>query len=79
MLRLVFQFVFIPWLQEELDQYIARFNDRKPRLNRKKVLPHGRPSDIFENPRKFGSEDFSVSLHVIFTTTCKILNKIRFG
>ena len=59
--RLVFQYIFIPWLQHELDIFTERFSNAKPRYNMHKILPHGRPNDIFYHPEKFDSRDFSVS------------------
>ncbi|KAG1721282.1 hypothetical protein EDB19DRAFT_1835564 [Suillus lakei] len=60
--RLVFHFIFIPWLQCELNLFAERFNNAKPRYNMHKILPHGRPNDIFYHPEKFGSRDFSVKV-----------------
>ncbi|THG99260.1 hypothetical protein EW026_g3060 [Hermanssonia centrifuga] len=60
--RLVFHYTFIPWLQRELDGYVALTNDSKPRYNRHKVLPHGRPIEIFRHPDKYGTKDFSVKV-----------------
>jgi hypothetical protein len=59
--RLVPRYIFIPWLQHELDLFTERFNNAKPRYNMHKILPHGRPNDIFYHPEKFDSRDFSVS------------------
>ncbi|OBZ74272.1 hypothetical protein A0H81_05042 [Grifola frondosa] len=61
--RLVFHYLFIPWLQSELDIYVEQFNDTRPRYNRHKLLPRGRPIDIFENPTDHGSDDFSVKVN----------------
>ncbi|KAG1758561.1 hypothetical protein EDD22DRAFT_783750 [Suillus occidentalis] len=58
--RLVFHFIFIPWLQDELDLFAEKFNNTKPRFNMHKILPHGRPNDIFYCPEKFDCRDFSV-------------------
>ncbi|KAG1871820.1 hypothetical protein DFJ58DRAFT_713774 [Suillus subalutaceus] len=58
--RLVFHFVFIPWLQHELDLFADKFNNTKPRFNMHKILPHGRPNDIFDCPERFDCRDFSV-------------------
>jgi hypothetical protein len=58
--RLVFCFVFIPWLQKELDAYRDRVNNTTKRADRNKVLPHGVPNDMFKNPGDFGVLDFKV-------------------
>ncbi|KAI0686829.1 hypothetical protein BC835DRAFT_1309378 [Cytidiella melzeri] len=60
--RLVFHYTFIPWLQSELDRYRTEANDTKPRFNRHKVLPHGRPVEIFEHPEKYRTTDFAVGV-----------------
>ncbi|KAG0704749.1 hypothetical protein DFH29DRAFT_981365 [Suillus ampliporus] len=60
--RLVFHFIFIPWLQCELNLFAERFNNAKPHYNMHKILPHSRPNDIFYHPEKFGSQDFSVKV-----------------
>ncbi|KAJ7191511.1 hypothetical protein GGX14DRAFT_506825 [Mycena pura] len=60
---LVFRFVFIPWLQAELDAYIQRLNNSQKRADRNKILPHGVPNDIFENAEEYGALDFKVRVH----------------
>ncbi|KAJ3559885.1 hypothetical protein NM688_g62 [Phlebia brevispora] len=58
--RFVFHYIFIPWLQKELDIYRKTFNDTRPRYDRRKILPRGRPIQIFENPEKFHTLDFAI-------------------
>ncbi|KAG1844880.1 hypothetical protein C8R48DRAFT_617680, partial [Suillus tomentosus] len=60
--RLVFHYIFIPWLQHELDLFAERFNHVKPRHNIHKILPHGRPNDIFYHAEEYDSCDFSVEV-----------------
>ncbi|KAF8420586.1 hypothetical protein L210DRAFT_3491406 [Boletus edulis BED1] len=57
---MVFRWVFIPWLQSELDAYRDRINNTRKRCDRNKVLPHGVPELIHENPEEYGSLDFKV-------------------
>ncbi|KAG2142829.1 uncharacterized protein EDB93DRAFT_1241501 [Suillus bovinus] len=57
--RLVFHFVFILWLQHELDLFANKLNNTKPCFNMHKILPHGCPNDIFDCPEKFDCQDFS--------------------
>lgn len=64
--RLVFYFLFIPWLQRELDVFAEHFNNSKPRHNIHKALLHGWPNDIFSHPEDFDSRDFSISYHNSF-------------
>ncbi|KAJ7832141.1 hypothetical protein B0H14DRAFT_2515144 [Mycena olivaceomarginata] len=59
--RLVFHYVFIPWLQQELDAYRDRVNNTAKRADRNKVLPHGVPNDMYEHPEDYGVLDFKVS------------------
>ncbi|KAI0694588.1 hypothetical protein BC835DRAFT_1306221 [Cytidiella melzeri] len=58
--RLVFHYTFIPWLQSELDVYRKEANDTKPRFDKDKILPYGRPVEIFEHPEDYGTTDFAV-------------------
>ncbi|EGO27331.1 hypothetical protein SERLADRAFT_435108 [Serpula lacrymans var. lacrymans S7.9] len=60
--RLCFHFIFIPWLQSELDLFTDRFNHTTPRHNINKILPHGRPTNIFTNPEGFESCNFAVKI-----------------
>ncbi|KAG2140820.1 hypothetical protein BD769DRAFT_1626239 [Suillus cothurnatus] len=60
--RLVFHYKFIPWLQHELDLFAERFNHVKPHHNIHKILPHGRPNDIFYHAKEYDSCDFSVKV-----------------
>ncbi|KAG1729360.1 hypothetical protein EDD22DRAFT_982663 [Suillus occidentalis] len=55
---MVFRWVFIPWLQRELDAYQDRINNTAKRRDRNKVLPHGVPNLIYESPEDFGALDF---------------------
>ncbi|EGO28160.1 hypothetical protein SERLADRAFT_405819 [Serpula lacrymans var. lacrymans S7.9] len=56
--RLVFHFIFIPWLQSELDCFADCFNTTCPRRNKNKILPQGHPDDIFQQPTRWDSSDF---------------------
>lgn len=58
---MVFQWLAIPWLQAEIDAFVARYNMTKPRYNRRVLAPHGAPDLIFENPNLFDTLDFIVS------------------
>ncbi|KAG1875957.1 hypothetical protein C8R48DRAFT_591755 [Suillus tomentosus] len=57
---MIFRWVFIPWLQCELDRYQDRVNNTLKRPDRNKVLPHGVPNLIYESPEDFGALDFKV-------------------
>jgi hypothetical protein len=59
-ISLVFHWLAIPWMQSELDLYRTRSNGHMPRYNRRKLLPHGIPNEIFEHPEQYGSHDFKV-------------------
>ncbi|KAG2080493.1 hypothetical protein BD769DRAFT_1684951 [Suillus cothurnatus] len=57
---MVFRWVFIPWLQCELDRYQDRVNNTAKRCDRNKILPHGMPNLIYDSPEDFGAMDFKV-------------------
>ncbi|KAK7016029.1 hypothetical protein R3P38DRAFT_3321518 [Favolaschia claudopus] len=59
---LVFRWVFIPWLQRELDAYRDRVNNTAKRADRNKVLPHGVPNHMYEFPENYGVLDFKVKV-----------------
>jgi hypothetical protein len=64
---LVFRWLFIPWLQKELDAWVERYNNSRKRADRNKILPHGVPNDICAFPERFGALDFKVSLlHTLY-------------
>ncbi|KAJ7611100.1 hypothetical protein DFH06DRAFT_1308571 [Mycena polygramma] len=60
---LVFRWVFIPWLQTELDRYVDRINNTAKRADRNKILPHGVPNDICEHPADYGVLDFKIKVN----------------
>jgi len=51
--RLVFLWLFVPWLQQELDNWRSKLNQFSKRADKHKVLPHGRPILIFEAAEEF--------------------------
>jgi len=57
---LVFRWLAIPWLQSELNAWVALRNQTAPRSDRKKVLPHGIPELMRQKPDQFGVKDFKV-------------------
>ncbi|KAJ7728625.1 hypothetical protein B0H16DRAFT_1697380 [Mycena metata] len=59
---LVFRWVFIPWLQRELDAYRDRVNNPARRADRNKVLPHGIPNQMYKAPEDFGVLDFKIKV-----------------
>ncbi|KAK6984136.1 hypothetical protein R3P38DRAFT_3333007 [Favolaschia claudopus] len=59
---LVFRWVFIPWLQRELDAYRDRVNNTAKRADRNKVLPHGIPNHMYESPEDYGVLDFKIQV-----------------
>ncbi|KAG6374562.1 hypothetical protein JVT61DRAFT_3911 [Boletus reticuloceps] len=56
----VFCWLFIPWLQAELEAYCDRINHTTKHHDRKKALPHGIPELVFTSPEDFGALDFKV-------------------
>ncbi|KAG2029735.1 hypothetical protein BDR03DRAFT_1018013 [Suillus americanus] len=59
---MVFCWVFIPWLQQELNVYRDQVNNTTKRRDHNKVLPHGVPNLIYDSPEDFGALDFKVSI-----------------
>ncbi|KAG2126745.1 hypothetical protein BD769DRAFT_1628415 [Suillus cothurnatus] len=59
---IVFRWVFIPWLQCELDSYQDRINHTAKRRDRNKVLPHGVPELIYQSAEDFGALDFKIKI-----------------
>jgi hypothetical protein len=64
--RLVFRWLFIPFLQTELDAWADIVNNSRKRADRNKILPHGVPNDIYFNPERFGCLDFKVHYFSLF-------------
>ncbi|KAH9948917.1 hypothetical protein B0H21DRAFT_707499 [Amylocystis lapponica] len=58
--RLLFLWLAIPWLQNELDAYVERWNSTSRRADKHKVTPHGIPDLITAKPERFGTRDFKV-------------------
>ncbi|KAG2739150.1 hypothetical protein P692DRAFT_201678111, partial [Suillus brevipes Sb2] len=59
---MVFRWVFIPWLQHELDSYQDRINHTAKRRDCNKVLPHGVPELIYWSTEDFGALDFKIKI-----------------
>ncbi|KAH7922898.1 hypothetical protein BV22DRAFT_1016396 [Leucogyrophana mollusca] len=59
---LVFRWVFIPWLQGELSAYQDRVNNTRKRADRNKILPHGPPNHIHQEPEEYGVLDFKIKV-----------------
>ncbi|KAI0666123.1 hypothetical protein C8Q78DRAFT_1072612 [Trametes maxima] len=58
--RMLFYYLFIPYLQGELDVFRERYNSTKKRRDKHKILPHGQPALIFQHPQEYGWEDFKI-------------------
>ncbi|PBK91184.1 hypothetical protein ARMGADRAFT_1046779 [Armillaria gallica] len=63
---LVFCYIFILWLQHELDEYVIENNTTKKRHNQKIAHPNGIPLLIEQAPERFDTQDYKVNLKVIF-------------
>ncbi|KAG1891711.1 uncharacterized protein F5891DRAFT_1131539 [Suillus fuscotomentosus] len=59
---MVFRWVFIPWLQQELDAYQDRINNTAKWHDRNKILPHGVPNLIYHSAEDFGALDFKIQI-----------------
>ncbi|KAI5997616.1 hypothetical protein F5J12DRAFT_725221 [Pisolithus orientalis] len=56
---MIFQWIFIPWLQEELDSYCDHVNHTAKWHDHNKILPHRVAELIFDSPQDYGK--FSLS------------------
>ncbi|KAG1879969.1 hypothetical protein F4604DRAFT_1891662 [Suillus subluteus] len=59
---MIFHWVFIPWLQQELNAYQDRINNTAKRRDRNKILPHGVPNLIYHSAEDFGALDFKIQI-----------------
>lgn len=59
---LLFRYLFIPWIQTELDHHRRRINNFAKRANVHKLTPVGVPVDIHFRPHEKGARDFKVTL-----------------
>lgn len=76
---MIFRWVFIPWLQRELDAYQDRVNNTRKRRDRNKILPHGAPDIIYQSPENFGILDFKVSdIRVLLILQCVLVLTVFF-
>ncbi|KAI9437089.1 hypothetical protein BJY52DRAFT_1130177, partial [Lactarius psammicola] len=57
---LVFHFVFIPFIQREIDAWVHQCNWTQCRSDRKKVLPKGIPMIILQKPHKWKAADYKI-------------------
>ena len=59
--RLVFLWIFVPWIQREVDVWVSLFNRTSRRADKNKLLPHGIPDLITAKPHRYNILDFKVS------------------
>ncbi|KAJ7644524.1 hypothetical protein FB45DRAFT_691567, partial [Roridomyces roridus] len=64
---LTFRWVFIPWLQSELDSYCHRVNNTAKCHDRNKILPNGVPAHMFQFPEDYAALDFKVGFFFALT------------
>ncbi|KAG2145936.1 uncharacterized protein EDB93DRAFT_1086874, partial [Suillus bovinus] len=67
---MIFHWIFIPWLQTELNAYKDHVNNTAKRHDHNKVLPHGIPELIYNSPEDFGVLDFKVCLSLPGAINC---------
>jgi len=58
----LFRWLFVLYLQKELDMWTKRQNSSMRRAYKHKILPHGIPDEIHENPGKWGGKSFAVKV-----------------
>ncbi|KAN0130302.1 hypothetical protein V8E53_011925, partial [Lactarius tabidus] len=56
---LLFRFIFIPFIQREVDAWVHLHNWTKRCADRKKVLPNGIPMIILQKPHKWKAADYN--------------------
>lgn len=59
---MVFHWLFIPWLQAKLDDFVDSYNHTSKRKDKNSILPQGKPALIAEDPSGYGTVDFKVSI-----------------
>lgn len=65
----MFRFIFIPFLQREVDAWVHQRNWTKHRADRKKVLPNGIPMIILQKPHQWKAADYKVYFIVLPSST----------
>ncbi|KAG6372510.1 hypothetical protein JVT61DRAFT_7616 [Boletus reticuloceps] len=55
---MLFRWLFIPWIQNELDRYKHHINNTRKRRDRNTILPHGVPMMIHTSAEDYGALDF---------------------
>ncbi|KIY62217.1 hypothetical protein CYLTODRAFT_459176 [Cylindrobasidium torrendii FP15055 ss-10] len=61
----IFKWLFIDWLQMELDAYALRINNTRKRRQKHKILPQGgAPNEIEEFPEEFNACNFKASQYM---------------
>ncbi|KXN83457.1 hypothetical protein AN958_01417 [Leucoagaricus sp. SymC.cos] len=58
--KLLFWYLFIPWVQAELNHYIKRTNYTIRCADKYKILPTGVLLNIFDSPHQYGTLNFKV-------------------
>ncbi|KAN0139571.1 hypothetical protein V8E53_002600 [Lactarius tabidus] len=59
---LLFCFIFIPFIQQEVDVWVHQQNWTKHRADQKKVLPNGIPMLILQKPHKWKAVDYKIPI-----------------
>ncbi|KAG7089711.1 hypothetical protein E1B28_011366 [Marasmius oreades] len=59
----IFKWLFIPWLQAELDGWSEHYNRKRKRYQKDKILPQGgSPDDMEEYPEEYGFVNFKIPI-----------------
>ncbi|KAJ3556254.1 hypothetical protein NP233_g12020 [Leucocoprinus birnbaumii] len=69
--QMIFRWVFIPWLQDELNKFRNRINHFKKRNDPRKARPQGQPLDLYFNAYQYDVLDFKIGVEK------KILQEVR--
>ncbi|KAG2128767.1 uncharacterized protein EDB93DRAFT_1108909 [Suillus bovinus] len=68
---MVFHWIFIPWLQQELDAYQDCVHNTAKQHDCNKILPHGVPNLIYDSSEDFGALDFKIKIE------CEALDHVQ--
>ncbi|KAI6095605.1 hypothetical protein EDD16DRAFT_1492238 [Pisolithus croceorrhizus] len=69
---MVFHWVFIPWLQVELNNFQDHINKSRKQHDKHKVLPHGILELIYTCPGDYGALDFKASAFLVMVSPATI-------
>jgi hypothetical protein len=58
---LIFLYVFVPFVQKEIDRWVEQRNWSKRRADKQKLIPNEIPGIVMGKPERYGQKNFLVS------------------